>query len=155
MEPSKDRGFEYRPCQVVLRTGEVVDRVYVSDARSYINRSGSWPWEATGVLYIPIAEISEIRPSPSRIPARFANEMYRAGESGMGYFVYTLVLRDGRRLPYVTGAVDFPNLPRGVSPAHIVDLLPHVGRSELQPEGHWTDDPHQQGADYHWSLYRT
>lgn len=146
----------YRPCQVVLRTGEVVDRVYVSDARSYMNRFGSWPWEGRE-SHIPVTEIAEIRPSPTRIPARFANKMYHAGESGMGYCVFTLVLRDGRRLPFVTtgNAVDFLNLPRGVSPAHIVDLLPHVGRDELHSEGRWTNDPHQQSAEFRWSLYRT
>jgi hypothetical protein len=155
VEPSNDEGFEYRPRQVRLLTGDRVDRVYVCDARMYIPRWGIWPWEDRGKSYIPITDITEIRSSPSRIPVRFANKMYRAGESGMGYCVFTLVLRDGGLLPYVTGnAVDFPNLPPGVSPSHIVDLLPHVGREELHPGGHRTEDPHQQGAEYHWSLYR-
>jgi hypothetical protein len=35
--------------------------------------------------------VAEVRDSPRRLPARFANELYQHGESGMGYTIFTVV----------------------------------------------------------------
>jgi len=73
----------------------------------------------------------------------------------MGYCVFTLILKDGRELPYVMGnAIDFPNLPEDVTSSMIVDLLPHEGMNELHDErGGYHPYPHTLGADYYWCLY--
>jgi hypothetical protein len=78
--------------------------------------------------------------------------MYAAGESGMGYCIFTLVLADGRRLPYAVGnAVDFPNLPAGVTMDMVVDLLPHEGREAFAQRG---ARPTKTGAPYEWCVFR-
>lgn len=85
-----------------------------------------------------------------RLPARFANKIYDAHESGMGYFIFTLVMKDGRRLPFLTGnAVDFPNWPAGVSPADVVGVEPHAGREELA----CADSATARVAESHWCLF--
>lgn len=104
---------------------------------------------------IIITDVIKIEESPARLPAKLATKMYQAGESGMGYCVYTLVLDDGEELPYVMGnAIDFPNLPPDVSPSMIVDLLPHQGRKGLEDgSGRFILDQYKRGAGYYWCLY--
>jgi hypothetical protein len=98
---------------------------------------------------LDIRDLAAIEDSPVRLPARFANEIYAAHESGMGYFIFTLVLKNGRRLPFLTGnAVDFPDWPEGVSSGEVVGVEPHVGRDELSSMGAPT-----RSAEYLWCLY--
>jgi hypothetical protein len=102
-------------------------------------------------------EVEGIEESPSRLPAMLANKMYEAGESAMGGCFFTLFLSDARRRPCETGnAVDFVDLPSGVSPEMIIDLLPHEGRN--RDTGSWGTGPNimpaAHGADYSWCLYR-
>ncbi len=142
-----DRDFALAPCQVTLRSGEVVDRVYIVEAESFI---GLWGWDAARP-YISLEDVVSIRESPTRLPSEFADRLYHAGESGMGYVIFTVVTGNGSRFPFSTGdAVDFPNWPPGLGPQDVVDVLPHVGR-ELFREGGYP--PTQQGADYLWCLY--
>ncbi len=149
--PSGCNGEDMRPCQVTLVDGRVVDRVYVMEQGMYITWWGVWPEDDRGKQSLPIDQVTRIEESPSRLPVAIANTLYEAGESGMGYCIFTLVLRNGHRLPYVTGnAVDFVDLPPGVRPADVVRVLPHVGRK------HFTSHrmpPHSQGAAYFWCLY--
>jgi hypothetical protein len=156
VEPSIDFDGElaYRPCRVVMKDGAIHERVYVQEAREYIGPWGIWPDEDSAKAEISISEVAELGSSPHRIPAKLATKMYRAGESGMGYCVFMLVLRNGGRFPYVTGnAVDFVNLPEDVRPSDIVDLIPHQGVHELHPGGEWRDEAETQGAEYLWCLY--
>ena len=47
----------------------------------------------------------------------------------MGYEIFTMELRSGQTLVFVTGnVVDFPDLPEGVTTADILDVHPHEGR---------------------------
>jgi hypothetical protein len=75
------------------------------------------------------------------LPARFANKLYNAGESGMGYTIFTVVFSDGTKQAYSAGnAVDFIRYPEGKGPADVADVLPHEGRNEIQirvPEYYW------------------
>ncbi|MEK7448085.1 MAG: hypothetical protein AAB019_01235 [Planctomycetota bacterium] len=158
VKPSRDEfgtGIEYYPCKVTLKDGSSFDRVYVQESESYITHWGVWPKEDNHKKSIPITEVVQIEESPFRLPAKLANKMYKAGESGMGYCVFTLVLEDGEKLPCVTGnAVDFPNLPPDVNPSMIIDLLPHKGREELQDgRGRSLLDQYKHVSDYYWCLY--
>lgn len=159
IKPSKDEFatvIEYYPCKVTLKDGQSFDRVYVQELESYIKHWGISPKDDAFKYSIPIAEAARIEESPFRLPAKLADKMYQAGESGMGYCVFTLVLEDGRELPYITGnAVDFPNLPDDVNSSMIIDLLPHEGRKVFQDERgrHWLD-PSKQGAKYDLCLYQ-
>ena len=81
-----------------------------------------------------LEDVASIAESPSRLPARFANELYAAGESGMGYTVFTVVFKTAipflrRRKTYLSGnAVDFIEYPFGTGPSDVASVLPHVGR---------------------------
>jgi hypothetical protein len=158
IEPSRDEFatvIEYYPCKVTLKDGRSFDRVYVQEVKSYKTHWGVLPEEDNYKASILITEVAKIEESSVRLPAKLANKMYKAGESGMGYCVFTLVLDDGEELPYVTGnAVDFPNFPPDVSPSMIVNLLPHQGRKKLEDgNGRYILDQYKRGADYYWCLY--
>jgi hypothetical protein len=149
--PSGDTSLEYRPCRVTLTDCRVVDRVYVMEQGMYVTWWGVWPDQDHGKSSVPIDAVVRIEESPTRLPVAIANRIYEAGESGMGYCVFTLELRDGRRLPFVTGnAVDFVDLPPGVKPSDIVTVFPHEGRDHFQGR---TMAPHTRGAPYAWCLY--
>ncbi len=137
-------GF-YRPCDVTLHDGSVVERVFVGPADKYIAGWGVWPEEDDGKRSIDIFAIASIRDSRSRLRAKFANQLYRAGESGMGYLIFTVCFKDGSSMATCTGnAVDFIRYPEGQSPETVRKVIPHLGR----------DDPSlSKGPDYHWSLF--
>jgi len=143
--PSVDGRLSYRPCQVVLRDGRTVDRVYVLEAWTWKGVWGAWP-RADRDESIEIDSVASISESPSRISPRLADRLLDAGETGMGYTKFTLVLRDGRKVNTVTGnAVDFPGLPAGVAASDVVDVIPHqhVGDSETT----------MAVPPYRWCLY--
>ena len=127
--PSQSGTLSYFPCRVTLKDGTIIDRVYIVEAQPYITVWGVWPDQDAHKYEVRLEEISEVQESPSRLPARFANKLYRAGESGMGYTVFTVRFRDGAEMAYVSGgAVDFISFPAGQSQADIVDVSPHIGR---------------------------
>jgi hypothetical protein len=142
--PSHSQNLEYRPCSATLKSGEVIPCVYVCDAQAYISIWGVWPEDDHGKQHIRVEDIAAIAESALRLPVVFANELYRAGESGMGYSVFTVVFSDGAEVSYVSGnALDFVSLPNGKRMADIVRVLPHKGRDQ-HPLG---------GLKYHWCLF--
>ena len=100
---------------------------------------------------LAIEAVAAVGESLYRLPAALADKLYESGETGMGYYVFTVVLRDGRRLPYTTGgSVDFPSLPTGVTTADIVDVEPNVG------DGRFHDRvplPEESPHTVTWCLY--
>lgn len=145
-------GLLMYPCEVQLDRGAWLDRVYVVDAQQYIKVWGIWPWRDGGKNWIPAERISAIRTSPQRLPPEFANEIYSAGESGMGYCAFSVELKDGRRLYFVTGnAVDFPSWPAGVRPTDVCRIVPH----DRMPEHRFRmPTEHESVAHYSWSPFR-
>lgn len=135
----------YHPSVVTLRDGRVVDRVYVADAKRWIMDWGVWPENDRGKRSLDIMLVASIADSPTRLPAHFADEIYRAGESGMGYTIFTVRFQDGTSVAIGTGnAIDFINYPEGQSPDTIASVLPHVGRA----------DPHiLKAPEYTWCLF--
>lgn len=138
-------GGIYYPCSVVLSDGTVKDRVYLVEAGPWFRYWGVWPEDDRGKQSVDFKMVTSIKDSPSRLPARFANELYNAGESGMGYTIFTVRFRDGSSIAVGTGnAVDFIDYPEGQSPETVVGVLPHIGRN----------DPHlRSGPKYWWCLY--
>jgi hypothetical protein len=130
---------------VVLKDGSSLDRVYIVDAQPWFEQWGVWPEQDSAKFSLSIRDVARILDSPSRLPARFANQIYEAGESGMGYTIFTVKFRDGTSTAVGTGnAVDFIEYPDGQSPQTVVAVLPHVGR----------DDPKlRSGPDYRWCLF--
>jgi hypothetical protein len=140
---SHDQYLTYRPCRVTLDDGTVVDCVYIIQAQLYIKNWGVWPDPCRGE--IDLARVVRIEESPSRLPPEIADKIYAAGESGMGYCLFTLIFRDGTSKAVVTGnAVDFVRLPRGQTMSDIVDVKPHAGRETADQAA---------SLKYHWCLF--
>ena len=77
---SVDRWMPYRPCDVVLKNGRRVDRVYVVPEEPYILMWGVWPEDDRGKSSVLLDELAEVRDSRHRLPAPFAQKLYSAGE---------------------------------------------------------------------------
>lgn len=142
---SSDGYCEYAPCRMTLKSGEVLDRVYVVERGSFRRM-----WGETAAA-VDVADVQHLEDSPVRLPAQWANDLYKAGESGMGYTVFVARLRDASNLPFVVGnAVDFPNWPPTTNPADVVDVQPHAGREVFRNRA---PGPHEGAAQYAWCLY--
>lgn len=135
----------YHPALVTLRSGERRDAVYLCPAMQWFEQWGVWPEEDKGKTLVPLQEVVDLEESPSRLPRKFAEKIYSAGESGMGYHLFQITFRDRSIVPFLTGnAVDFLDLPPGKSPADIVSVAPHAGRDE---------PAHLGDLDYAWCLF--
>jgi hypothetical protein len=143
--PSRDRGLEYFPCAVTLDDGRELERVYVAEYEPYIRLWGVTPEQDPAKSSVAIERVASIRESPYRLPPGLATELYAAGESGMGYSIFTVEFADGSREAYVTGnAVDFITAPEGLRASDARKVFPHKGR----------DASPRRGADYSWCLYQ-
>jgi hypothetical protein len=91
---------------------------------------GVYPEDDRGKRHIRIEDVLKVEESPTRLPAHFAKEIYKHGESGMGYTIFTVLFSDGSRQACVTGgAVDFVRYPEGKGPEDVIEVLPHKGRN--------------------------
>jgi hypothetical protein len=136
---------------VQLRSGAWRDYVYVLDADAYHRVWGVWPREDRAKRSVAVEDVVAIEESPHRLPAALATAQYAGGESGMGYTILTVVLRDGRRLPRVLGgAIDFPVLPVGITTDDVVDVV-REGREVFR---HRSPRPDEGPAPYAWCLHR-
>jgi len=122
-----------RPCSVVTRSGECIDRIYVIAADEWLYYWGPYPdSEMTPGFVVDVRDIAEISESPYRLPAGLAEQLYRMGETGMGYYEFTLFLQDGRRIGCQTGnAVDFPPLPSDAVGADVVRVERGLANAEV------------------------
>ena len=140
VEPSVDGNIEYRPCQVELSDGTVVDRVYVVEAVTFMLHWGYDP----ATRSISILDVAHITESPTRLPVRLANVLYEKGETNMGGTVFSIILRDGTKAHGgAGGAVDFLSYPPGVQASDVVDVV--HGKSEGTAQF--------KQADYRWCLF--
>lgn len=136
---------EYRPALVKLADGSMLDYVYLIEAGKYIRSWAIWPEDDGAKQQVSIGDIVSIEESPSRLPVAIAEKLYEAGESGMGYCIFTLVFDDGTKESHLRGgAIDFVDYPDGKSAVNIVDVLPHEGRKA---------EHLQKGPDYYWAIY--
>jgi hypothetical protein len=144
IEPSGEHELPSYPCRVKLKNGEVLERVLIVPDRQYLHYWGVYPEDDKAKHSIRIEDILQIEESPTRLPARFADEIYRAGESGMGITIFIVVFADGSRQAYGAGGVcDFISYPPGKGPADVSRVLPHEGRG----------DTPVRVPDHYWCLY--
>ena len=142
--PSGNRDLKYFPCRVTLSDGNVLDTVYIEPEIPYLRSWGVYPEDDQGKKWVRIEDVAIVEESPSRLPALFANEIYRNGESGMGYTIFTVIFSDGDRQACVSGnAVDFIRYPDGKGPKDVIEVLPHEGR----------DADLIMAPDWYWCLY--
>jgi len=145
IEPSRDGQLVYHPCHVVLKSGETFDTVYIVAEKPYLKYWGVDPEDDHAKRWIRIEDVAEVQDSLTRLPAQFADEIYKNGESGMGYTIFTVVFADGLRQPCVTGnAVDFICYPLGKGPKDVAAVIPHEGRR---------DDSLVKAPEWYWCLY--
>jgi hypothetical protein len=142
IEPSRNGELAYYPCRVVLNSGEAYDTVYIVSEEPYVKYWGVYPENDSGKRWIRMEDIAEVIESPVRLPAQFANEIYKSGESGMGYTIFTVVFADGVQQACASGnAVDFIRYPIGKGPKDVVAVIPHKGRRDASlarsPEWFW------------------
>jgi hypothetical protein len=138
IEPSRCYAEVLRPCTLILRDGSTVVRALASEEARGFQTDG----------WIHPDEVAEVRLCRYRMPAHLASRLYAAGESGMGYEIFTLDLRSGQSLVFVTGnLVDFPDLPEGVTTDDILDVHPHEGRERSQREGY------RGSAKFRWLYF--
>jgi|HubBroStandDraft_3_1064219.scaffolds.fasta_scaffold135644_2 hypothetical protein len=143
--PSRDGELVYYPCRAVLKSGEAFDTVYIVPEKPYVKHWGVYPENDRGKRWIRMEDIAEVQESPTRLPAQFANEIYRNGESGMGYTIFTVVFADGVRQACATGnAVDFIQYPIGEGPKDVIAVIPHEGRR---------GDSLVKSPQWYWCLY--
>lgn len=139
--PSGDEALWYFPCRVSLGDGRILDTVYIEPEVPYLRWWGVYPEDDRGKRFVKIQDVVKVEDSPSRLPARFANQIYDHGESGMGYTMFTVVFSDGERQACSTGgAVDFIRYPNGKGPNDVAAVLPHEGRNAqpvAAPEWYW------------------
>lgn len=150
--PTTDGWFTFVPARVELVSGGVCERVYCLDVDR--QRVSSVQLEALAESgAIDPSEVRHIGESSLRLPAELAQRVYDAGESGMGYVIFGVVLRDGRILQRLTGNfVDFPTLPEGVQTADIADVVVGVDRMS-----YFRDRPpgaDEGSASFRWLLFR-
>jgi len=142
--PSRAGGLSYYPCLVELKDGSSNERVYVIPAADYLKVWGVYPEEERGKRTILMADVVDLRESPVRLPPVFADELYAAGESGMGYCTFRVRYRNGTVRSYVTGgAVDFIPFPTGLGAADVSGVEPNQGRG----------DTAMSGSPYAWCLF--
>lgn len=130
------------PCSATLRDGTIFERVYFTTRISFRQMTRrDHPDEIVPGLSISPGEVVSIRESPSRLPARFANEIYHAGETGPGHMAFTLVFcRWFRRNYAVPGTmVDFLEYPLWLGPRDItsVRLFPRERHLRSIPVVRW------------------
>ena len=143
---SRDGSLNYKPCQVKLKNGQTFDNVYIQEEKSYFEMWGVMPDQDSGKKYILIEDVQEVKESPNRLPPKLANKLYDAGESGMGYCLYKMILDNGNTIDVCAGnAVDFVKLPAGYTVKNVEEVLPHEGsRNKFIP-----------AAEYYWCIYKT
>jgi hypothetical protein len=144
IEPIVNHGIIFYPCSVQTTTGQLVSCVYITEETGYFRRWGVWPEDDKGKHAIHVNEISSIAESPCRLPARYANELYKAGETGMGYQIFTVRFKTNIDQTYLAGGVlDFINYPKGLREDDILQVS--AGQS-----GH---PPYLRIPTYYWCLY--
>jgi hypothetical protein len=112
---------KYYPCKLFLIDGQIVERaICVEDHRGF-----------TTDVWIHPDSVARVEPTKERLPAHLASQLYAAGESGMGYVIFELVMKDGSSHVFVTGnIVDYPDYPQGYDSDTVVSVYPHQGREK-------------------------
>lgn len=125
IEPSVyPSGAVLYPCSVRLTDGNICECVYLVEPTAFNQLfRGLEPESMPNLLWVQAQEVALIQESPARLPARFANKIYHAGEH-WGSHSFTLVFSWWCRSNYLVGEfVDFLKYPFGRQPSDVKDVL--------------------------------
>jgi hypothetical protein len=144
IEPSEvEPGFRLYPCSAQLNDGTVLECIYFMTAatsKRLLGREGS---TLPDRYWVSKGDVASIRKSPVRLPASLANQIYRAGETHNGCYIFTLVFSRWVRRGYLVGGfVDFLDFPTGHGPSDVKELLLRIGPSRAS-----------QVPEYRWCVY--
>ncbi len=142
IEPTQDGELTYFPCSITLTSGEVLDTVYFMPERPIMKLWDAYLQSDGAQRLIRMEDVAEVRDSPTRLPARFANELYQQGETGMGYTIFTVVFSDGTRQACVTASgLDFIRYPHGKGSLDVTAVIANEGREDKSlvkaPASYW------------------
>jgi hypothetical protein len=145
IEPSIDGEAKLFPCDVLLKTGEKIDCVYLISLKDYVKLWRFYPDRGRDKGFIDLDEIASISDSRFRLPVKFGNILNASGESGMGYSIYTVVFKSGFRQAYLTGngGLDFVRYPDGLTNEDVIDVCPHTGSRTA----------YIRGSKYSWCVF--
>jgi len=115
-------GAFYYPCSTELNDGRTLECVYFGDKKDYVKH---WGNTTSGRFFVDLSEVKAISECKYCISSKLAKKIYDSGESGMGYYKFRIVMKDGKIFPYLTGdAVEYLELPEGYTIEDIVDVKP-------------------------------
>lgn len=141
IEPSEvEPGLLVHPCSAELNDGVVLERVYLMTAATSKRRLGYDGSTLPDSNWISKDSVASITESPARLPVRFANEIYRAGETHYGCYIFTLVFSIWVQRGYLVGGfVDFLDFPRGHGPSDVKEVLLRKGPTQASqvPQCRW------------------
>lgn len=104
-----------------------------------------WPSDHAPQSEISLESIETIAESEHRLPMRFADEVFRGGESGMGYTVFKIVYKGGSDSAHVcNGVADFVDFPVGKRTNDVSAVILHSGRDVR---------PLRATPEYVWCLF--
>lgn len=106
-----------------------VDALYLAPSLAYLRQWGIYPEDDKGKQWIPLEWLDHVEPSPLRLPAPFANSLYQRGETGLGYYIFTIIFHDGTQQTCISGStLDFVQYPLGKGPKDVQEVIPYEGR---------------------------
>lgn len=153
IEPSEDSSGLLYPCSLLMNDGTIycaaILRPYegsaipetpmspdeLDDLVEHAGQRDHWPREmierakdkmrepSPPAEELDLTSIAAIEPCPDRLPAKWANHIYAAGETGMGYYLFSLVMEDQSQFHFVAPHVDFPRLPPGQYFSRVKDVI--------------------------------
>lgn len=144
IEPSVlPSGAVVYPCLARLSGGGTRECVYFVELATFkLLFRGMAPESMTGLSWIRADQVISIEESPLRLPPRFANRIYGAGER-WGAYSFTLIFSWWCRRKYlVIGFVDFLSYPQGRGPSDVKDVVLYKINEESTP-----------GPKYHWCVF--
>jgi hypothetical protein len=99
--------------------------------------------------FLDVETVKSVGPSPSKTPVAIEKRMYQYGETRMGGFVVTFVLRDGKRFVHAGGGFcEFVSVPEGYKPDDVVDVI-FEGRPRIDlGKTKWLESP-----DWKWCVF--
>lgn len=123
IQPSVVRGVAYYPCSAAIESGQIFECVYLVEENGYFRQWGVWPENDRGKQYLELTKVANLSNSCSRLPSEYAIKIYAAGESGMGYHIFSVCFKNRTKVTYLGGGmIDFIKYPDGLTNNDICEV---------------------------------
>lgn len=98
----------------------------MAEENGYLRHWGVWPENDKAKQNIQVGEVASISESLDRLPLSYAKQIYSAGESGMGYHVFTVCFKSSVNQAYVSGGLSTLSIIQKVSLEKISSNFYHM-----------------------------